>query len=901
MTQAADAQAISEAAMPADILLAITPPREALRLLDRPQLGSDSGRLGDRPALIVQAPPGYAKTTILSQWRREALRRGHVVLWLSARSGDTPARLIQSLIHAFRVAACRPAFGNTILEVLDASPDAAVSALTGWLAAVAQTAAETVVIIDEAEKLSAPALSMLEYLLHNLPLNLRAFIAIRSENTINAHDLIPFGQCELLQAADLSFSLDETIALLRDRTSPALDHATAARLHDLTEGWPLGVQLVLSLLQRGPDAASVAAALLDGSGAGRSQLLSMLLGNLDPADERLLSQLSVLDAVTPGLAAAMTGDPGAADHLRRLASQTPLVVAHEDGEWLRLHTLVRDALRMNFDDLPAAQRSQLHRNAAGWLASHDMSAQAAHHALAAGDMDWACALAERTLYDSVTRQGRLTEAEQWLAMMPPEQLAARPQLLIAGAWSLALGDRHVEAERLIARIRPLAAQDPELDCECDLILGAAAIFADLPDQFAALHDRWGDDPPLRDPLLLQVYANRSAYRAFLAARPAQARQHRLGGTGQRGGRAPGFLQRWNDSIVGLSYLWEGQVGLAEVILRPASMQSDVELGRRHPFSTLLAALLATTEWEQDRPERALVTLADRLDVLEQHGLPEALQLGYRTLARAAAAVGDEHRALELMEALDAIAQRRGLLRLRIVALTEQIRLHAHHFRAVTAADLLDRINTLLAGDVPQGPLWQGSVRQQQLIAEGYVAIAAREWRDARSPLQAALDLARETRKDRLKIELMGLLALMGERLGDRSARDLLDEAHGLAQAYRLTRVLGDAHPLLGDWLRRQHGATESDTRAESARIAAPAGSDPSPAHAVRSGVLTPKEAEIIELLARSLSNKEIGRALNIHEDTVKWHMKNLFSKLNAGSRKQVVGRARMMGFLPPAA
>ena len=68
---------------------------------------------------------------------------------------------------------------------------------------------------------------------------------------------------------------------------------------------------------------------------------------------------------------------------------------------------------------------------------------------------------------------------------------------------------------------------------------------------------------------------------------------------------------------------------------------------------------------------------------------------------------------------------------------------------------------------------------------------------------------------------------------------------------------------------------------------------------MRSGVLTPKEAEIIELLARSLSNKEIGRALNIHEDTVKWHMKNLFSKLNAGSRKQVVGRARLMGFLPP--
>ena len=51
--------------------------------------------------------------------------------------------------------------------------------------------------------------------------------------------------------------------------------------------------------------------------------------------------------------------------------------------------------------------------------------------------------------------------------------------------------------------------------------------------------------------------------------------------------------------------------------------------------------------------------------------------------------------------------------------------------------------------------------------------------------------------------------------------------------------------------------------------------------------LTPKEREVLELLARNLSNKEIGLAMQVGEETIKWHMKNLFAKLDAGTRRQV--------------
>ena len=64
--------------------------------------------------------------------------------------------------------------------------------------------------------------------------------------------------------------------------------------------------------------------------------------------------------------------------------------------------------------------------------------------------------------------------------------------------------------------------------------------------------------------------------------------------------------------------------------------------------------------------------------------------------------------------------------------------------------------------------------------------------------------------------------------------------------------------------------------------------------------LTPKEREVLELLARNLSNKEIGLAMQVGEETIKWHMKNLFAKLDAGTRKQVVSRACILGLLEPA-
>lgn len=58
-------------------------------------------------------------------------------------------------------------------------------------------------------------------------------------------------------------------------------------------------------------------------------------------------------------------------------------------------------------------------------------------------------------------------------------------------------------------------------------------------------------------------------------------------------------------------------------------------------------------------------------------------------------------------------------------------------------------------------------------------------------------------------------------------------------------------------------------------------------------LITVRERDVIELLQRRLSNKEISRELNISEGTVKFHLSNIFSKLGLHDRVSVTESVRI--------
>lgn len=894
------------AASPADsssagLLLQVTPARVPRDLLVRARLSSDDPLFRSRSATVVQAPPGYGKTALLAQWRREFLAHGTVVAWFSAKESVDPQRFVQALALSVQIGSGRRKLCRALLE--GAIPTG-VEGVTAWLEEIARSALDVVVIVDEAERLPEATRESLTYLIHNAPPNLRVVVATRPECDLGVDELVSYQHCAVIGPTLLRFELAETMALARSQLGDRIDANAGARLHEMTEGWPLGLQLALAALAGSRNPRATIAAMSTRAGALHDYFVDTLLANLDPADTEFLERIAVLDDIHADLCETFTGLPDAAERLNRLARATPILIGAEGSDWLRMHAVARDALRLRFDRLPQSERRAQHSRASDWLAEHGFLEQAARHALAAGREQQAYDLAERCLYEAMTRRGELGVVMDWLRRVPAADLDRRPRLLLAGAWALALGEQHQESRQLVERILADPGVTEELRCECAMILAGAAGFADDPDRFAELHDPWAHWTGWQEPRTGLLLANRNGIRALYAGDPARARLYL-----QRGGREvtdPGltYLERWGDVTTGLSYLWEGQVRLAERELAPALASAEVELGRRDPLACTLAATLAAAVWEQNRAQDAASLLSNRLDVIERSGTPETVMLAFRTAARLAAAEGTEHRALELLDGMHALGVSRNLPRLRLASLSDQVRLHAARFRSETCRGLCGRIDALLAeSGVADRPLWRQAVAWMQPLAHAYAAIAAQSWRGALDPLADAAARVESIHLGRLRIEIMALRALALHRLGEKGL-PLLKEAVDLAGSLGMARLVADAHPELRAWMAQVDTTTtqahpaaprEGGVRPLAAPMQAPRSA--APPRANPSTALTPKEREVLELLARNLTNKEIALAMQIGEETIKWHLKNLFGKLVAGDRKQLVRRAHLLGLL----
>ena len=61
--------------------------------------------------------------------------------------------------------------------------------------------------------------------------------------------------------------------------------------------------------------------------------------------------------------------------------------------------------------------------------------------------------------------------------------------------------------------------------------------------------------------------------------------------------------------------------------------------------------------------------------------------------------------------------------------------------------------------------------------------------------------------------------------------------------------------------------------------------------------LTPREMEILSMLALGLSNKNIAKKLQISEHTVKFHISSIFTKLGASSRTEAVTLGARLGLI----
>ncbi|MEU8569225.1 hypothetical protein AB0C51_12830, partial [Streptomyces pathocidini] len=286
----------------------ITAPGPVPSLVARERLYDALDGGPDRPAVLVCAPAGYGKTTLLADW---AARTPETVAWVLLDAGDDdPARLRATIAAALRAAARPPGPITLVLDGLEAVT-------------------------------SASALRELERLLDRPPGGPRVVLSGRGEPPVALYRLRLAGALRELRGDALRFTADEAAALLR-RHGTQLGPRELAALLGRTEGWPAALQLAAVALRSAPDPGAYAAGF-DGDDRGVADYLAgEVLSSSPPAEREFLLRTSVCERLDADLANALTGRDDAAAALDRLLRTGAPVAREAPGSpWHRCHPLLR--------------------------------------------------------------------------------------------------------------------------------------------------------------------------------------------------------------------------------------------------------------------------------------------------------------------------------------------------------------------------------------------------------------------------------------------------------------------------------------------------------------------------------------------------------------------------------
>jgi LuxR family maltose regulon positive regulatory protein len=178
-----------------------------------------------------------------------------------------------------------------------------------------------------------------------------------------------------------------------------------------------------------------------------------------------------------------------------------------------------------------------------------------------------------------------------------------------------------------------------------------------------------------------------------------------------------------------------------------------------------------------------------------------------------------------------------------------------------------------------------------------LAIAAGELADAEARLKR--ELGRQPARVDRRVKLLVLSAQLQRARGNRAATQrALRQALQLAAPGGFVRCFIEERERLVE-LEEELVHTTGDARAFVARIVGSAALPAVPDEATLTPPeqLTDREREILSLLAAGVSNRDIGGTIFISENTVKYHLKNIYSKLAVAGRVQAIEAARRLGFL----
>ena len=921
------AAALAGAAMSGqDALLAtkLYVPRPQPGFVPRPRLVQALSQGLARGRVLICAPAGFGKTSLLADWARGG---GRPVAWLGLDAGDNdPARFWRYVVAALDQA--QPGIAGRLGALLGPpaprSFEGLVTALINELAAQAGRD-EVLLVLDDYHMVdSGPVHESVAFLLENLPPGLLVVVSGRADPPLPLPRLRARGQLAELRAAELRFTTGEAAALLGAAAGPVLPDTAVAVLTARTEGWAAGLQLAALSLRGHADAAGFVAAF---SGSHRFVLDylgdEVLDGQPGPVRAFLL-ETSVLERLSGELCDAVTGRPGSQAMLHHIErAGLFLVPLDEVRGWWRYHHLFADLLRARLEQEQPGRVQELHRAAAAWSDEHDLADDAVRHALAAGDAAWAARLVERHVEALLGRSEGAT-LRRWLSALPAESVRARPRLCLAEAYGAAMGFQVEALEALLDDAERAFAVSGDEPYEASAGRPVSSL-ANIPAGIAFLRAvlaRLRGDPALAsdhnrqalaqlgedDWLMRYLVRWNQAAADWLGGRPGPAERGLAGVLAElraAGQFFAGFLAMRVCYDLGEVRRAQGNLDAALVTYRQALEEAgeSSQTAITGPAHVGLAQVL----YGRDEVAAALDHATRGVTLCRQLTFTQSLATGLAVVARIRHAHGDVAGALEAMGEAGQVGLSPQVIAL-LNPVPSQRALLLLAQGDVSAAAQWAKAAGLSPEDEPDYP------REPAYLVLARVLLAQDRPGPALTLLQRLLATSASQGRTGSVIEIQALRALALAARGDHAgALGALAEAVTLACPQGYVRVFADEGAPMRALLTRLSGARKDqrapardidpDYLAGLLRACGQAGAAPPSRRAAAAlpGMvepLTDREVEVLRLLAAGRSNQRIAHELVVTLNTVKKHVTHVLAKLGAANRTEAVARARQLGLIP---
>jgi LuxR family maltose regulon positive regulatory protein len=434
--------------MPAAVLatkLYIPPPRPGA--VPRPRLihRLDEGLSGGRKLILVAAPAGFGKTTLVSEWVAGCERPA---AWLSLDEGDNdPARFLTYLVAALQTIS--KDIGQGVLGAIQTSQpltiinEALLATLLNEIAAIPDN---FILVLDDYQLIdSEPIDQALTFLLDHLPPQARLVITTREDPSLPLPRYRVRGNLTELRAADLRFTSEEAGAFLTQMMNLNLSAENIAALEARTEGWIAGLQMAALSMQGRTDPDHFIQAFTGSHRFVLDYLVEEVLLHQPGPIRSFLLQTAILDQFCAPLCDAITEREDSKEMLDVLERNNIFLIPLDDTrQWYRYHRLFAEVLQTHLIEAQPDRVAALHIRASAWYERNGLRPDAIRHALAAKDFERLAGLIE--LAWPAAEEGTISQAAWygWVKMLPVEFVHARPVLTVWYAYAL-LGRGEIEA------------------------------------------------------------------------------------------------------------------------------------------------------------------------------------------------------------------------------------------------------------------------------------------------------------------------------------------------------------------------------------------------------------------------------------------------------------------------